>query len=211
MVFQLNQIFITDSKIIQNVLYDGDFGTVVGVGTTSIGQSFGIYFDLYIPTDSYIRTQSTSRVGIASTGISQIQNDYYFKITNYQKLPLLNYFKITNSNIGNNINSLRNDDSSIGISTNFMDNVYQVYDYDVKLKNIPGIGATYVNTVLVKVDNLTDITGIASTSYFGDYSWGKITALKRRSPKIFESYPIGITSSTIIRRYNPLKYLNYFA
>lgn len=184
-------------EIIQNVLYDGDFGTVVGVGTTSIGQSFGIYFDLYIPTDSYIRTQSTSRVGIASTGISQIQNDYYFKITN--------------SNIGNNINSLRNDDSSIGISTNFMDNVYQVYDYDVKLKNIPGIGATYVNTVLVKVDNLTDITGIASTSYFGDYSWGKITALKRRSPKIFESYPIGITSSTIVRRYNPLKYLNYFA
>ncbi len=184
-------------EIIQNVLYEGDFGTIVGVGTTSIGQYFGIYFDLHIPINSYIRSEPASRVGIASTGISQIKSDYYFKITN--------------SNIGNNINSLRIDNSSIGISTNFMDNVYQVYDYDVRLKSIPGIGVTYVNTVLVKVDNLTGMVGIASTSYFGDYSWGKITSLRRRSPKAFKSYPIGITSSTIVRRYNPLKYLNYFA
>ena len=184
-------------EIIQNVLYEGDFGTIVGVGTTSIGQSFGIYFDLHIPINSYIRSEPASRVGIASTGISQIKNNYYFKITN--------------SNIGNDINSLRVDNSSIGISTNFMDNVYQVYDYNIRLKDIPGIGVTYINTVLVKVDNLTDIVGMASTSYFGDYSWGKITTLRRRSPKEFKSYPIGITSSTIVRRYNPLKYLNYFA
>lgn len=184
-------------EIIDDVFYEGDFGSIVGVGTTSIGGSFGVYFDFFIPTNSYIRNQSSSRVGIATTGISGIKTDYYFTVSN--------------SNIGSNINSLRINDSSIGISTNYIDNVYQVYDFNIRLKNIPGIGSTFVNTVLVKVSNLTGLTGLASTSYFGDYSWGKITSLRRRLPKEFKSYPIGITSSAIVRRYNPLKYLNYFA
>jgi hypothetical protein len=184
-------------EIINDVEYEGDFGVIVGIATTTIESTFGLIFDLAIPVDSYIRDQSTNRVGIATTGISGIKTDYYFKISN--------------SNIGNNINSLRTDDSSIGVSTQFIDNVYQVYDYDVKLKNISGIGLTYINSVSVKVLNLTGISTSLTTSYYGDYSWGRINASRRRNPKEFNSYPVGITSSAIIRRYNPLKYSNYFA
>lgn len=184
-------------EVVDDVEYEGDFGDIVGVGTTTIGSSLGLVFDLSIPEDSYVRKQTANRVGIATTGISGIKTDYYFKVSN--------------SNIGSNINSLRNNGSSIGISTNFMDNVYQVYDYDIRLKNMPGIGMTYVNTVSVKVLNLDNITGSSVTGYYGEYSWGRIFSSRRRMPKEFESYPTGITSSTIVRRYNPLKYLNYFA
>jgi hypothetical protein len=184
-------------EVIDDVGYEGDFGVIVGIATTTIESTFGLIFDLTIPVDSYIRNQSTNRVGIATTGISGIKTDYYFKVSN--------------SNIGNNINSLRTDDSSIGISTQFIDNVYQVHDYEVKLKNISGIGLTYINSVSVKVLNLTDIPTSLTTSYYGDYSWGKISVPRRRNPKQFNSYPVGITSSAIVRRYNPLKYSNYFA
>jgi hypothetical protein len=184
-------------ELIDDISYEGDFGSIIGIGTTSMGGGiFGIYFDFYIPVDSYIRDQLVNRVGIATTGISGIKTDYYFTISN--------------SNIGNNIDSLKNDDTSIGVSTNFIDNVYQVYDYSIGLKNIPGIGVTYVNTILTKVSNLDGIDE-SFGEYFGDYSWGKIISLRRRSPKEFKSYPVGITSSTIVRRYNPLKYSNYFA
>jgi hypothetical protein len=184
-------------EIVEGVEYEGDFGTIVGVGTTSITGTLGLIFDFSIPIDSYVRQQLTDRVGIATTGISGIKTDYYFKVSN--------------SNLGTNINSLRTNNSSIGISTNFMDNVYQVYDYDIKLKDMPGIGVTYINSVLVKVSNIDNITGSSVTGYYGDYSWGKIYTSRRRSPKEFNSYPVGITSSTIVRRFNPLKYLNYFA
>lgn len=183
-------------EIIDEVLYEGDFGNIVGVSTTTIGvSSLGLNFDLLIPTNSYIRNENFSRVGIASTGISGIKTGYYFSISN--------------SNIGNIINSLNNDGISIGISTQFMDNIYQVYDYNINQKNILGVGITYVNTITVKVNNYTDIVGASSTNYFGEYSWGKLYNLKRYYPKEFESYPVGITSSSIVRRYKPLKYLNY--
>jgi hypothetical protein len=184
-------------EIIDDIFYEGDFGSIVGVGTTVIEESFGLTFDLLIPVDSYIRQQNFNRVGVASTGISSIKTNYYFKISN--------------SNIGNNINSLSVTNSSIGISNNFMDNVYQVYDYSVNLKNIIGIGNTYVNTVKVKVQNYGGIVEESTSNYFGDYSWGKISTPRRISPKDFDFNPIEIESSTIVRRYNPLKYLNYFA
>jgi hypothetical protein len=184
-------------EIVEGVEYEGDFGSIISVATTTIAGNPGLVLDLSIPINSYVRQQSTDRVGIATTGISGIKTDYYFRVSN--------------SNIGSNINSLRVNNSSIGISTNFMDNVYQVYDYDIQRRNIPGIGFTYINSVLVKVSNIDNIAGASVTGYYGDYSWGKIYTSRRRSPKQFDSYPVGITSSTIVRRYNPLKYLNYFA
>ena len=39
--------------------YEGDFGEIVGVGTTCVGvASTGIVFDMYIPTNSYLRDTS---------------------------------------------------------------------------------------------------------------------------------------------------------
>jgi hypothetical protein len=184
-------------EIVEGVEYEGDFGSIISVATTTIAGNPGLVLDLSIPINSYVRQQSTDRVGIATTGISGIKTGYYFRVSN--------------SNIGSNINSLRVNNTSIGISTNFMDNVYQVYDYDIQRRNIPGIGVTYINSVLVKVSNIDNIAGASVTGYYGDYSWGKIYTSRRRSPKQFDSYPVGITSSTIVRRYNPLKYLNYFA
>ena len=40
---------------IENVSYEGDFGVISGVSTTSVGVATGIVFDLYIPGDSFLR------------------------------------------------------------------------------------------------------------------------------------------------------------
>lgn len=173
---------------INDVEFEGDFGVIVGVATTATGA----IFDLFVPLNSAIRDSEINPNASAVSGIS----------TGY-------YFKILNSNIGENIESLRIDDSIIGTATSFSDNVYQVFDYSIKQKNIPGIGSAQINEVIVKITDNTSLAGFAATSYYGDFSWGKIYNLERTNPKEFVSYAPGITTAPVIVRKNPLKFFNY--
>ncbi len=173
---------------IDDVNFEGDFGVIVGIATTSNG----VIFDLFIPINSFIRN---SDINSNVTNISGISTGYYFNVIN--------------SNIGENIESLRIDDSVIGISSSFSDNVYQVSEYSIKQKNIPGIGSTQINEVIVKVTNNSSLVGFATTSYYGDFSWGRIYNLVRTNPQEFFSYVPGINTSSIITRRNPLKFFNY--
>jgi hypothetical protein len=175
----------------KEVSYEGDFGIISGIGTTT----GSVIFDLYIPEDSYLRDASINQVGAAISGSSGISSGYYFYASN--------------TNIGGTMTSLDSSDNVIGISTQFIDNVYQVVSATTKQKVVIGVGLTTVSEVVVKVSNNSPLVGVAGSGYYGDYSWGRIFNVSKSGFNEFVSYAPGITTSTIIQRLNPLKYLDY--
>ena len=188
----------TTYELIDSILYDGDFGIITGVQTTSVGvASTGIVFDLFIPTDSTLRDSAISKVGIATTGISGIQTGYYFTINN--------------SNIGNGLTSLDLSNGIVGVGTSFINNIYQVAAVSIAQTAVPGMGITDVAKVTVSVADYNGLTGVGFSNFYGEYSWGRISTPFRLDPKEFNTYANvgGITTSPIVQRFNRLKYLNY--
>ena len=185
-------------EIIDRVTYSGDFGIVSGIQTVSVGvASTGIVFDLFIPTNSYLRDLNINPVGLGST-VSGIKTGYYFVIRN--------------SNIGYGLTSLNQSGSVIGIGSTFIDNIYQAVSVSIAQTNVIGVGLTYVARVTVSVNGYNGLSGIGYSSFYGEYSWGLISNLVRSNPKSFNYYnkgTVGIDTSPIIQRYNPLRYQNY--
>ena len=184
------------TEIISKVTYQGDFGIITGIKTTSVGvASTGIVLDLYIPQNSFLRDASV--VGSAIT-ISGIQTNYYFVVHN--------------SNIGNGVTSRNSNGNIVGIGSTFLDNVYQVSSVSIGQTSVPGVGFTYVTKVTVSVSNYNGLTGMGFSGFYGEYSWGRISQLTRPNPQSFDIYNNGISginTSPIVQRYNPLKYENY--
>jgi len=186
----------TPIEVISSVSYSGDFGIISGVSTTSVGvASTGIVFDFVIPSDSFLRDSSI--VGTALT-VSGIQTGYYFVVYN--------------SNIGNGVTSIDQSGSIVGVGTSFLDNIYEVAAVSIAQTNAIGIGLTYVAKVTVSVKDHNSLSGVGYSNFFGQYSWGRISTPVRINPVEFTSYNnglVGISTSPIVDRYNPLKYLNY--
>ncbi len=182
------------NKVIEDVSFEGDFGIISGIGTTSIGTSKCLILDLFIPLDSYLRSDEINDDSYTLTGVSGISTNYYLYIEN--------------TNVGTPITSLDVNQNIIGIGTTFVDNIYQVKQFAIRQKPVLGVGLTSVNEVIVEVQENSGLTGVAGSGYYGDYSWGRIYNI---SPVgvAFSSYYPGITTSTIVQRYNPLKYSNY--
>lgn len=212
---------ITETVNITN--YSGDSGIIVGVGTTALET----IFDLFIPTDSFLR--DTNIVGSAVT-ISGISTGDFFIVYNSNVNSILNNFK-----------SFSTSNEVIGISTQFLDNVYQVYSVQNVAVNIIGIGTTHVRRVYARTStgiNTTDFSstlttfdstsfdfssvgvggagsfvGISTSNYYGNFSWGKIMLSNSLSSGVFSAYTLngigGISTSTFVNRTAPLKYSNY--
>ena len=182
---------------VQNVNYQGDYGIVVGVGTTNVGISTGIIFDFYIPSNSPLVTDGH---GISVSGIKTGD-----------------YFIISNSSVGYGITSLTKSNSVLGIGTQNIDNVYEVYTYSQVNRFLPTIGiSTTVVRVITNVksyNGLNTAISIASTDYYATYSWGKINFTDRTFAKIFTTSTnlfSGISSNPIIRRKFGLAYQDYY-
>jgi hypothetical protein len=201
-------------EIIENVTYKGDYGVIVGMGTT--GSLF--FLDLFIPYDSPLRDSS---VGFSTT-LSGIQTGYYFVAKN--------------TNLGNGSISLNNDESLIGIGTSCFDNIYQVFDKIDFERDIPGIGVTFITRITTKVQDLSTVEfpDIASfddddftfdstiltwdnhaldSRIYGEYSWGRISIPRRSNPLEFTAYTnngvVGLATNPSISRLNPLRFKNY--
>jgi hypothetical protein len=222
--------------------YSGDYGILVGIGITTISFSTRVIFDLFITQDSEFRDASLVDTPIVVSGIST--GDYF--IVNDTTLGIAN----------TNISSRRTDNTIVAIGTNYLDNIYQVEDFDIIQKEIIGIGTTSISRVYARVSGLGTIglsgigysnvaissvtfdstsisfdstlytfdssgsaTGIAysgtiiDSNYLGKYAWGKIVLSGRNESNEFESYTSrgisGITTSTRVVRFSPLKYKNY--
>ena len=212
-------------ETIDKVSYQGDFGDIIGFGTTSIsGSTFNI-FDFYIPRNSYLRDSN-----IVGTSITVSQ------------LSVGDFFVIKNSNVGiatTQFSTYRNNNTLIGISTQFVDGIYQVNSAETILAFSAGIGNTYIKRVYAKSDISSGISfaGLATASttfdstiytfdstkttfdeyeyqykFYGQFSWGKIIAPNRSASNSneFNSYGFGgISTSASVVRFNRLKYVGY--
>jgi len=226
------QVLIEVPEIIYEIntsnSYEGDFGIIVGFGTTTSSGQDQIIFDFYIPNNSFLRNTS-----IVSTAVT------------VSTLNTGDYFVVSNSNVGlaiTSISSLRIADSTtIGVGTQFVDNVYQAKLVSTILSEVIGIGTTYVRRVYAPIstigvgtiqfsstfitfdstpftfDSLSgggSYTGIITTfNSFGNFNWGKIILGNRNSFESFNFYGLngisGISTSAIVSRLSPLKYNNY--
>lgn len=190
------------------VTYEGDYGLVVGVGTTTIGAgtSMGVVFDLYIPMDSDMRRGLNITLPGITTG-----DLFNLKQTNF---------------VSAGQTSLSADGSVIGISTLHGDMTYECIDYYTKQSVVPaglnGLGTTVgfgttVTSVIVSLQSAgsNNVVGVATTSLYGYYTWGKIGLPVRIGPKNWvaghNGSQSGITTNPILRRKNPLKYLGYIS
>jgi len=176
--------------------FEGDFGIISGISTTSIGiASTAIVFDFVIPKDSFLRNSSITGV----TTISGIQTGYYFVINN--------------SNIGRGVTSLNSSGSSVGVGSTFLDNVYQAVSVSIAQTSVIGLGITYVAKVTVSISSYNGLTGIGFSNFYGEYSWGRVILGPRIKDNSYNAYAsngyTGISTGTILKRTNPLKYLNY--
>jgi hypothetical protein len=211
------------TETVDTAVYSGDSGVIVGVGTTTLEA----IFDLFIPTDSFLRDNTLVGSAITISGISTGD-----------------FFVIYNSNVGSastSINSLNSSNRIIGIGTQFVDNVYQVSSYSDVSVNIIGVGTTHVRRVYVKTGistidfSYTTVTfdstsydfssigigtggvgtflGISTSNYYGNFSWGKVVLSEPLENGTFNSYTLrgigGISTSAFVNRTAPLKYLNY--
>lgn len=187
------------SESLTSPTYYGDFGVITGIATTSIVgvATTGINIDLFIPTDSVFRNSlivsSTKTVSGIKTG---------------------DYIVISQTSIGNSVTSLRNVGDVIGIGTTCIDNVYQVAHYSQVSSNIPGVGSTSVIRIVVNVSDYNGLVGVATTAYYGEYSWGRIDVPSRSTTPYSYSVGlseglIGLSTSPIIIRNTSLKSSGY--
>ena len=182
-------------ETIKSVSYQGDFGIISGITTTSLPSSPKcLVFDLVIPPDSFL--QDFNYV------------DDYIRIS---KLKPEYYFSVFNSNIGYGVTSYRSDGSVIGIGTKGIDNIYQVISVSIGTTESYGIIGEYpIAKVTVSVDNFNGLTQLSHNNFYGEYSWGLIIPKIRSNPKQFiinSNYGIvGLNTTPFIRRKN---YLNF--
>ena len=185
-------------ETIDRIYYEGDFGVITGIKTTTVGvASTGIVFDFFIPSNSVLRDGGSVKVGIATTGISGIQTGYYFVVSK--------------SNVGKGITSLNSFGGVVGVGTTFIDNIYQVAAVSIAQTAVAGVGITNVAKVTVSVSGYNGLTGLGFSNFYGEYSWGKISTPIRSTPEQFTTYANtgGISTSPIVQRYNRLKYIGY--
>ena len=186
------------------VSYSGDYGKVVGFGTATVGSDNVVIFDLF--TDPSLRDEDLVGPGAGIT-ISGISTGYYFVVYD--------------SNItGAGVTALDDGGNTVGIGTTFADNVYfvesvstvSVANTSIGLDTV-GTAVTNVKRVQAIVTGMTTVTGITTSSFYGNYSWGRVDLTPRNSLLSFNAYTssgsIGINTSDILARTQRLKFDNY--
>jgi len=195
-------VLIEPESVTQDTLtsikYDGDFGEIVGIGTSTVaGIGTALQLDLFIPKDSVLRDASV--MGSAVT-VSGIQSGYYFTVFD--------------TNVGNGLTSYENaiGTSSVGIGTSFIDNIYKVHSAKNITGDAYGIGSTVgINTTLRRVTvsvSSTEGIGIGS-GFFGRFSWGRLHDFVKDGTSSFvainDDGVTGIKTGPVIIRTRDLK------
>ena len=160
--------------------YSGDFGVITGISTTSVGvASTAIVFDLLIEANSPLRDNTGVTAQTTTSGIATGD-----------------YFIVYESNVGSGVTALDESGNTIGVGNSFLDNIYRVADVSIANTSSIGIGTTNVARVTVSIAHYNGFTaaGLAISSFYGRYSWGKLLFSEREG---FKSYD-AITSNGVV-------------
>ena len=181
-----SQETVTREKL-KSVNIRGDFGSIVGVGTSSNGIGAG----------------TTSQRVIFELDSDPFLNQAAFGNIARSQLTVGDYFIVKGSRVGGAVTSVTKDGNVIGIGTTFADNVYRVEE---SITSTSGITTVHCN--------IESNIGIGSHSSalkleFGYYSWGKLYDLTRGvTPKSYsinnDNGYVGLTTGPTVTRINPL-------
>ena len=189
-------------ETIKKVTYVGDYGDIVGIGTSAVGINTtgpALFFEL--KPDSTILPADFNSVGSkerAKTGI--VTGDY---------------FVIQNTSIGSStsgVTGIRTTNSGheiVGVGTEFVDNVYFAED-------IVSVGSSIVR-VFTNVQSITGINTVGFATFglsrVGKYSWGAVNVSRGSNSKSFEFFNqngiTGIETSAQVIRTEGLKSEGY--
>ena len=182
--------------------YSGDYGIIVGFGTNTVGDKTQLIFDFHIPFDSWMRDQDLVS---DDTTISGISTGDFFTV-----------FDSNGSHSSGTVVTKEIDNTTrIGVSTDSLDNIYQVDHVTTVSKNVIGVGVTDVRRVFTNIvgqpiggvsfDNNSETLDstaysmdtqeyvvysgtVASSQILGRYSWGKIDIKGRPDAQSFNFY-----------------------
>ena len=154
-------------ETIKGVTYAGDYGIVVGIGTSAVGiNTTGPALFFEIKPDPTIYSASPSGNEITRSGITTGD-----------------YFVIKNTFIGDGITGIKTTSSgpeTVGVGNTFLDNVYFAEHH-------VSVGSSIVRVFA----NVTSIAGINTVGFgtdrfkFGTYSWGSIGISRKEINNIF--------------------------
>jgi len=168
---------------ITSVECEGDYGIVVGVGTSATGiNTTGPMLKFELDADSFLNQAGFGN--ITKTGITAGK-----------------YFVLYNSVVGRAVTSVFPGGTAIGVGTTFLDNIYRA---DQVVTSSSGIVTVY--------SNVQSIAGIGSTSLakIANYSWGRFYNFSRDpvNPKSFtinnQNGYAGIATAPLVVRVTPL-------
>ncbi len=168
---------------ITSVECEGDYGIVVGVGTSATGiNTTGPMVKFELDSDSFLNQAGFGN--ITKSGITAGK-----------------YFVIYNGRVGNGLTSVYPGGGVIGVGTTFIDNVYRA---DQVITSNSGIVTVYSNVQSLAGLGTTSLTKIA------DYSWGRFYNFSRDTvnPKSFtinnQNGYTGISTSPLVIRVTPM-------
>ena len=186
---------------LDSVAVSGDYGKIVGVGTSAIGIGTNTPMIIFnIQSDVGL---NTNKIG-SSSGLTPIQRT---------GISTGDYFVAYNTIVGNGVTSIyiSSGITTVGIGTTFIDNIYRA-------DHIINNGVSGVVTVF---SNVKSVVGVASTSVIpdnigfdttgkvGNYSWGRMFNFDTRSsPKTFiinNNGFTGVQTSPLVVRRSSLK------
>lgn len=168
---------------ITSVECEGDYGIVVGVGTSATGiNTTGPMLKFELDADSFLNQAGFGN--ITKSGITAGK-----------------YFVLYNSVVGRAVTSVFPGGAAIGVGTTFLDNIYRA---DQVVTSSSGIVTVY--------SNVQSIAGIGSTSLtkIANYSWGRFYNFSRDpvNPKSFtinnQNGYSGISTAPLVVRVTPL-------
>ena len=171
----------------------GDFGFISGIAVTSVGvASTGLILDLYV--NNLFR--DATRVGTAVTISSISTGDIFYVHNSNTGIGLTSYG--TGTGIG-----------TVGIGSTFIDNIYEAMDVSYSENYVVGVGTTGVQRVTVSVSS-TDSVTTGINSFFGSYTFGKLSGVTRDSdPHAFsivsDNGITGLSTAPVIRRIKNVK------
>lgn len=214
---------------IDGVTYKGDFGVITKIVPTTIGiASTGLTFSLFVPEGSPVRDKSSTGIAITVSGLTQGD---YFTIRNSYVGSGITSLDIDGNVLGVSTTFIDNVYQVYSVSYLRKEFESSTTLSGTEIFNSPAIindGITIIldDTAQIIIDEFSStevtvrvaevypaISTLAPALFHGDYSWCKITAPRRKSPKEFIAYTqngiVGIDTSPVVKRFKPLRFFNY--